>query len=127
MPDYVRKTLDRLQYTKPKRPQYEPHRWSVPAYGKIPQMAPDSDESNILDKEATKRTQYIVGTMIYYARSLDPTMLREISEILRVQSQPTRDTAEKEKMLLDYAATYPNEILRYKARDMVLHIDSDAA
>ena len=90
-------------------------------------MAPDSDESDILDKEATKRTQYIVGTMIYYARSLDPTMLREINEILRVQSQPTRDMAEKEKMLLDYAATYPNEILRYKARDMVLHIDSDAA
>ena len=29
-------------------------------------------------------------------------------------------------MLLDYAVTYPNEILRYKASDMVLYVDSDA-
>ena len=30
-------------------------------------------------------------------------------------------------MLLDYAATYPNAIHCYKASDMVLHVDSDAA
>ena len=30
-------------------------------------------------------------------------------------------------MLIDYAATYPNEILRYKASYMVLYVDSDAA
>ena len=30
-------------------------------------------------------------------------------------------------MLLDYAATYTNAILSYKASGMVLHVDSDAA
>ena len=30
-------------------------------------------------------------------------------------------------MLLDYAHTYPNAILRYYASDMCLHVDSDAA
>ena len=30
-------------------------------------------------------------------------------------------------MLLDYAEAYPNEIIRYKASDMVLPVDSDAA
>ena len=35
MPDYVNKALGRLQHTKPKRPQYVPHHWMVPAYGKI--------------------------------------------------------------------------------------------
>ena len=29
-------------------------------------------------------------------------------------------------MLLDYAAMYPNSITRYKASDMVLHVDPDA-
>ena len=29
-------------------------------------------------------------------------------------------------MLLDYSATYPNEIIRYKTSNMVLHVDSDA-
>ena len=30
-------------------------------------------------------------------------------------------------MLLDYASTYSNVILRYKDSDMVLHVDSDSA
>ena len=34
MPDYVRKALDRFHHPNPKRPQYAPHRWAVPAYGK---------------------------------------------------------------------------------------------
>ena len=65
--------------------------------------------------------------MLYYSRSLDPMMPRAINENLRVQSRPTRDTEEKSIMLLDYSATYPNEIFRYKASDMVLHVDLDVA
>ena len=30
-------------------------------------------------------------------------------------------------MLLDYAETYPNTAIRYRASEMVLHVDSDAA
>ena len=127
MPHYVRKALDRLQHPNPKRPQYAPHLWTVPDYGKRLQMAPDPDESNLLDKNSTKRIQYIVGIMLYYARSIDPTMLGAINEILRVQSRPTQDTSEKAIMILDYAATYPNDILRYKASDIVLYVHSDAA
>ena len=59
----------------------------------------------LLKKKATKRIQYIVGTVLYYAQSVYPTMLMEMNEILRVQSWPTRDTEEKARMLLDYAAT----------------------
>ena len=55
MPDYARKAMDRLQHPKSKIPQYVPHCWSVPAYGKRLQMSPDPDESNIIDKTATKR------------------------------------------------------------------------
>ena len=97
MPDYVSKVLDRLQYSKPKRPQYAPHRLSVPALKKT--MAPDSDGINLLDQKSTNKIQSIVGTNIYYAWSVDPTMLWEINEILRVQSRPTR------RMLLYYEAT----------------------
>ena len=87
-------------------------------------MAPDPDESDLLDKYSTNIIQSIVGTILYYAQSVDPLMLQAINEILRVQSRPTRDTAEKSRMLLDYAATYPNTILRYKASDMVLYVYS---
>ena len=122
MPDYVRKFMDRLQHPKLKRLQYAPHRWSVPAYGKILQMAPDTDERYHLDKKSTKRIQSKVGTMLYCARSVDPAMLRAINKILRVQSRPKRDTEEKARMLLDYAATYTNAILSYKASYIALHV-----
>ena len=119
--------MDRLQHPNPKRHQYAPHLWSVTAYGKRLQMAPDPDNIYLLNKKATKRMYFVVGTMLYYSRSVDPMMLRAINEISRVQSWPTQDTAEKAKMLLDYAVTYQNVILQYKDSDMVLHVDSDAA
>ena len=92
MPKYVKKALDIHQHTKPKRPQYAPHRWTVSTYGKRLQMAPYKDDSELLGKEATKRIHYIVQTMLYYSWSVDPNMLRVIKEILRVQLKPTRDT-----------------------------------
>ena len=87
------------------------------------QMAPDIDEVDILNKKDTKIIQSILGTMIYYTRSVGPTMLREINEILQVQSWPTRDTEEKSRILLDYVTTYPNSVLCYKAINMVLQVD----
>ena len=68
MPEYAKKALDRLQHPNPRIPQYAPHRWSVPVYEKRTQMAPDPYKSDIIDKDATKIIQSIVGTMIYYAR-----------------------------------------------------------
>ena len=65
--------------------------------------------------------------MLYYARSVDPTMPRAINEIFRVQSRPTRYTEGKARMLLDYAATYLNAIIHYKVSSMVLHVDSETA
>ena len=47
---------------------------------------------------STNRIQSIVETMLYYAQSVDTTMLQAINEILQVQSRPTRDTEEKTRM-----------------------------
>ena len=105
MPKYVTKALDRLQHPNPKILQYAPHLWTVPAYRKIFHMAPNPDNSNLLDKKSTKIIQSIVGTMIYYAWSVDPTMIRAINEISRVQSNPTMDTKKKTSMLIEYAVT----------------------
>ena len=89
-------------------------------------MTPYTYENYHIDKNSTKRIHYIVGTMLYYAQSVDPIMLQAINENLRVQSRSTRKTAERERMLLDYATMYLNTILSYKAIDMFLHVDSDA-
>ena len=106
IPEYARKALDSLQRTKPKRSQYDPHHCSVPAYGKRLLIAQVIDDRDIIDINATNRMHSIVGTILYYARLVDP---------------------KNPRMLIDYSATYPNAILCYKASDMVMHVDLDAA
>ena len=75
-------------------------------------MEPDTYESEIIGNKSTKLIQLIVGTFLYYARSVDPKMLRDINEISRVKSKPTKDTNQKASMLLDCAATYPNTVIQ---------------
>jgi hypothetical protein len=89
-------------------------------------MAP-IDDSPKLDATKTKYVQSCVGSMLYYARAVDSTMLPAINEISGQQSAPTVNTMKACRMLMDYASTYPTAIIRYHASDMVLHIDSDAA
>ena len=127
MPEYIPKALTRLNHTAPKKPQYSPHRWTAPAYGKRLQMAPDPNSSELLDQNGIKFIQTVVGIFIYYERALDPTMLRALNEISCIQARPTKDTLAKSKCFLDYAATYPNAIIRYHASKMVLHIYYDTA
>jgi hypothetical protein len=64
MPGYVAATLERLQHSKPHRPQYAPHQWTKPAYGQKLQLAP-IDESPKLDKNGTHYVQSCVGSMLY--------------------------------------------------------------
>ena len=78
MTEYMKKALDIHRHTKPKRPQYAPYRWTVPEYGKCLKMSPDPYYSDLLDKKTTKMIQSIVVTMLYYARSVGPTIIRTI-------------------------------------------------
>ena len=89
-------------------------------------MAP-VDNSPLLDATGKKKVQSVTGSMLYYARTVDSTMLPAINEISSQQSKPTEKTWEACKMLLDYALTYPNAKVRYYASDMCLHVDTDAA
>ena len=111
MPEYIPKALTRLNHPAPKKTQYAPHRWTAPAYGQRLHMAPDPDSSELLDQKGIKFIQTVVGIFLYYARALDPTMLRTLNEISRIQARPTKDTLAKAKWFLDYAATYPNAII----------------
>ncbi len=71
--------------------------------------------------------QSIVGKFLYYGRAVDHTVLATLGEISTAQAAPTTDTVQKTSMLMDYLHTFPNAKLRFYARDMQLHIKSDAA
>jgi hypothetical protein len=126
MPEYIEAMLERLQHPKPKRPQHAPHLWSQPAYGQKLQLAP-IDDSPKLGKIEIRYVQSCAGSILYYARAVDSTMLPAVNEISGSQSSPTEKTMRACKMVMDYAATYPLAIIRYYASDMVLAVDTDAA
>ena len=126
MPKYIPAMLKKLQHPSPKAPQYAPHQWVKPIYGSRLQMAP-VDESAPLSPQGIRRVQSIVGSILYYARALDSTMLPALNDIGSKQASATTGTNKQCKMLLDYAATYPNAKIRFYASDMHLQADSDAA
>ncbi len=61
-------------------------------YGKDNQTPSPLDDSPLLDEAGKKRVQQIVGSFLYYARAVDPTMLMAPSEISSQQSAPTENT-----------------------------------
>lgn len=127
IPKYIKEALHQLQHKTPNKPVHAPHKWREVAYGRKTQKPTEDEDSPLLDAEGKKRIQRITGKLLFYARAVDHTMLVALNEIARQQANPTQKTMEAANMLLDYAATHPDAKLRFRASDMVLHIDTDAA
>ena len=89
-------------------------------------MAP-IDVSRPLSPPEIKRVQEIVGTFLWYARCVDGTMLGAINRIGSRQAAATQDVLDAAHNFLDYAATWPDAVIRYKASDMILRVDGDAS
>ena len=127
MPKYIHKLRDLLAHPDPSRPQYAPHCWTQPAYGLKTQYAPEPDASSPLDAHGTKFVQSITGSLLYYSRAVDPTLLVALNEIATSQAAPTEATKAKVQWLLDYIATYPNATIHFTKSNMILYVDSNAA
>jgi len=122
MPDFVRKTFDKLNYKCNKKRQLAPHQWALPDYGKTRQMATPEDTADILSKPGIKFVQRSVGSFFYYARAVDNTILPALNEISLYQEKPSNNTLQKLQMLFDYLNTYPNAKIRFFASDMKLYM-----
>jgi hypothetical protein len=81
----------------------------------------------VLNDIDTIRVQSINGTILYYARAIDPTLLPAHNEISTCQAAHTQDTMDKCNQVLDYVATHPLAVIQYRASDMILMTDTDAA
>jgi hypothetical protein len=126
MPGYVPATLDKFGHPMPARPQHAPHRHNPIQYGIKVQLTDTPDHSALLPPSGIKRIQQIVGTMLYYARAVDNTMLVTLGSLASRQSSATELTNKDTNQFLDYCATHPSAILRFHASDMRLKIHSDA-
>ena len=95
MPGYVKKVLNNHQHPPPTIPQYAPHKWNKPAYGRKTQYSPEPDKTPLLNATQKKKVQSIVGSLLYYARAIDPSILPALNEISTEQAAPTENIMKK--------------------------------
>jgi hypothetical protein len=107
MSGYIKDALQKIQHPLPKRPKYAPHNWTIPAYGQRIQYAPLPDASPTTTSEEITRAQAVVGTLLYNARAVDPTLLVPLSALASQLSTATTTTINAVSYLLDYCSTHP--------------------
>ena len=127
MPHYISAMLHKYQHPNPKRAQHSPHPWNIPMYGATQQLTKPPDTTTPLALSEVKRIQKCFGTLLYYTRSVDATMLVALGTIAAQQYIATHTTSKYVNRLLDYCCTHPNAKVCYHASDMILHIHSDAS
>jgi hypothetical protein len=126
MPGYVSNVLSKFQHDTPKHPQHTPYRYVTPVYGVKTQYA-KKDETPPLTAQQCLTIQKVTGSILYYARAVDPTVLMPLNHIATEQTKATEKTQAATNQLLDYLATHPDATIRYYASDMTLQIHSDAS
>jgi hypothetical protein len=126
MPGYVSNVLSKFQHDAPKHPQHTPTKYVTPVYGAKTQYA-TKDETPPLTAKQCLTIQKVTGSVLYYARGVDPTVLMPLNDIATEQTKATEKIQAAKNQLLDYLATHPNATIRYHASDMILHIHSDAS
>jgi len=111
----------------PTKPQHCPYTPAPKQYGAKAQAPLPVDISPKLSPDKIKEIQRVVGSILYYARAVDITVLMALSFIAIEQSKCTTNTIEKAEQLLDYLATYPDATIRFQASDMIMIVHSDAS
>jgi hypothetical protein len=126
MPGYLGKAMTRFKHEIPTKVQNSPHRHIGVKYGVKKQYIDEEVQPPPLSKEDAKYVQAVSGTLLYYGRAVDPTILPALSSIATEQAKPTEKTKETVKQLFDYCVTQEEAIITYTASKMILCIHSDA-
>ena len=96
-------------------------------YGAEAQSPLPQDNSRKLTEKEIRQVQKIVGSILYYAKAMDMTVLMVLSSIASEQTKGMERTLEKAYQVLGYLALHPDAVVRFRASDMVLNIHSDAS
>jgi hypothetical protein len=126
MPGYVSNVLSKFQHDAPKHTQHTPSRYVTPVYGAKSQYTM-KDEAPPLAAIQCLIIQKVTGSVLYYARDVDPTVLIPLNDIATENTKATKKTQAATNKMLDYQATHPDTTIRYHTSDTILLIHSDAS
>ena len=114
IPNYVTKALHKFQHPTPKRAQYAPDQWMHPNYCATKQLATPLDTSPPIPEGKKRTRKQIIGSLLYYAHTMDCTMLPTNNTLAEQQSSPNKNTESAIIHFLEYAATNMSAIIQYK-------------
>ena len=126
MPGYVMNALHKFQHPKPNKAQDSPYPATTKQYSVKVQLTDPIDTTARLPTHEIKFLQQIIGTLLFYGRAVDPTLLTALSELSSAQATATDATKRVCHQFLDYCATHPASTIHYHASDMVLKLHSDS-
>ena len=127
MPSYVQKSLHRFQNILRGGKEYSPYTCAPIQYGQNIQYADPLDTAEYLSDKETNHVQQVCGTFLYYAISIDNTILPDLSNISSEQSKSTTNTAKQVAKLLNYLVSNPQAEIQYRASGIQFSIHSDAS
>jgi hypothetical protein len=119
MPVYIKAALHKYQHPAPARPKHAPHGWNPPIHGAKTQFVSDPTPSPALSDKDVNKLKQLTGTLLYYARAVDPTLIMPINVLASEQSNATEVTADKVIKLLNYCNTHPESKIQYNASEMI--------
>jgi hypothetical protein len=125
-PSYIPDLLQRL------RPngipsQKSPCIYTPPVFGSRDPQVTHVDDSPPASPAEAAEIRVIVGSLLYYARAVDATLLTAVCLLSSHQAQPTKQTVLAANRLLGYAKAHPSHSLVYHPSDMLLRVHSDAS
>ncbi len=82
----------RFKHETPHKKQNSPHPHVIPNYGVKAQFTEPEDDLPPLGADKTKFIQAVAGTLLYYARAVDSTILPSLSSLVTEQAKPTAKT-----------------------------------
>jgi hypothetical protein len=112
MPGYIKKQLLKYEHIMG-RVQHCPYAPEPKKYGAKAQYPLPQDNSRKLTNNEIKQVQKNVGSILYYARAVDMTVLMALSSIAREQMKGTKRTLEKAYQVLDYLVSHPDAVVRF--------------
>ena len=126
MPGYIAKLLKRVR-PEGLKGAHTPSVYIQPNYKRATTQTATIDSSPLASAEQKHELQVVVGTLLYYARTVDPSVLTVVHELGSVQSKPTINDMRKMERLLQYVSAHQHHGIRYHASTMQLQIQSDAS
>jgi hypothetical protein len=127
MPGYIDRALQRFAHSAPAKPEHSTHAWQKPNYGAKVQYASHDEDDILVSAADTKHIQEVLGVILYYARTVDSTMLAAIGTIGASQVRATKTTMDAITHLLNYCATHPDAVVQYHSSGIARVLSSLAS